>query len=281
MMRLQWFVEPPLITVASALSTSARYAVVAKRCGSSDEQFEALCNAEAELVVTSMDNVIAWNRRNGPGDFCIIAQVERTTPLSLFAQPGINNATDLRGGIVLVDAPSNGFVIALRALLLEAGLSSDDYTLAPAGGVMQRLQALQAGQGHCTLLGPPFDDMALQAGFSKLASVQERYPHFPGQGLVTRKSFISALRSELTAWLQDLATAASLLANEHPSARQALCAAAHPAAVLPSIASLGPRQLAAERPGIELLIAMRQRLALEGADDSYASLTDASLLPST
>ena len=51
----------------------------------SDEQFERLVRGDCDAVVTAMDNVFAWNRRAGPGDFCIVAQIERTTPLVVMA----------------------------------------------------------------------------------------------------------------------------------------------------------------------------------------------------
>lgn len=278
MPRLQWFVEPPVVAVASALGLVSPGEIEATRSRSSDEQFDALAKGDVDLVVTAMDNVIAWNRRPGPADFRIVAQIERTTPLHLFGRPGIERAADMRGRVALVDAPDNGFVIALRALLLDAGLGAGDYALEPVGGVKERLDAMRAGQGDCTLLGPPFDAIALEAGFVRIATVQQSYPSFPGQGLVSRTPLVAARRASLAPWLQGLAAAAERLAADDPAARQVLADAGYPAAALASIAGLGPRSLLPDRPGVELLVAMRQRLGLAGADETCETLTDSSLL---
>lgn len=278
MIRLNWFIQPPVVIVASALGLVDSRDFEGAHNRSSDEQFDALTNGDVDLVVTAMDNVIAWNQRQGPGDFRIVAQIERTTPLHLFARPGIQVPADVHGGIALVDATDNGFVIALRALLADVGLSADDYALRPAGGVRERLDALLAGQGDCTLLGPPFDSMATQAGFERIATVQQHYPAFPGQGLVTRKSFIGPLRAQLTPWLCGLANAAQRMAIDDPAAKQALADAGNPATTLTPIASMGPNSLVPDRAGVELLIAMRRRLGLAGADDTYDMLIDSSLL---
>ena len=279
--RLMWFIQPPVAAVASGLGLVAPDAALGVRNRSSDEQFEALASGNADVVVTAMDNVIAWNRRTGPGDFRIVAQIERTTPLHLVSRLGVETLADLRGGTLLVDAPDNGFVIAARALLAQAGLGEDDYALLPAGGVKERLDALLAGQGTCTLLGPPFDAVALQAGCVRMATLQQHYPAFPGQGLVIRKSSIEALRARLVPWLHALETASRLLGVGDPAALQAMEDAGYPAASLPAMAELRPRSIVPDRKGVELLIAQRRQLGLTGADDTYDTLVDLSLLHPT
>ena len=280
-MRLMWFVPPPVVVVASGLGLVAADTFTAVRNTSSDEQFEALSSGGMDLVVTAMDNVIAWNRRAGPADFCIVAQIERTTPLHLMAGPDVKTLADVRDRTVLVDAPGNGFVIALRALLADAGLGADSYALRQAGGVKERLDALLAGEGHCTLLGPPFDTMALKAGMVRLASVQERYPAFPGQGLVMRRQAIERLREPLSAWLQGIATASRSFTADEAAVRRALLDAGFPEAAVPAMVMMRPRSLRPDREGLELIIQHRQQLGLIGGDESYDALVETSLLPSS
>lgn len=278
-LRVMWFVQPPVVVVASALGLVASDAVDGVRNQSSDEQFEALSAGRVDLAVTAMDNVIAWNRRQGPADFRIVAQIERTTPLHLIARPGLKALDDVRGGTVLVDAPGNGFVIALRAMLAEAGLGADSYTLCPAGGVKERFDALLAGQGACTLLGPPFDIMALSAGLVRLAVVQERYPEFPGQGLVMRLGAIETLRARVTAWLRGIDAASRCMADDDAAVRQALLQAGFPEAAVPAMVQMRPRSLRPDRAGVELIVQHRRQLGLAGGDDGYDVLINESLLP--
>ena len=190
-LRVMWFV-PPAIAVAASWQECADLSLETSRTQSSDEQFAALSGGSIDAVVTSMDNVFHWNHRPGPKDFVIVAQVETTTPLSIVASPRIKSVSDLGGAKILVDAPENGFVIALRAMLNQAGLNLPDYTLTPVGGVKERYLALVKGEGDATLLGPPFDALAIKEGMHKVAEVQASYPEFPGQGLVVRKSSLSS-----------------------------------------------------------------------------------------
>lgn len=273
-----WFVPPPIVAVGSALGMVAKHTFTGMRNSSSDEQFEALAAGRVDVVVTAMDNVIAWNRRPGPADFRIVAQIEHTTPLYLFGRPDKQALNDVRGAVVLVDAPDNGFVIALQALLAEAGLGAQSYTLRPSGGVKERLDALLAGEGACTLLGPPFDTMALAAGMVRLASVQERWPAFPGQGLVMRASAMAPLGAQVRAWLQGLGMAARRMAEADPEVRQALMHAGFPEASVPMMVALRPRTLRPDREGVELIVSHRRQLGLPGGDDTYDALVDPSLL---
>src|SRR3954470_8521334 len=150
-LRLLWFVPAPLAVVAQGLKLTSGVTLQAERNPSSDAQYHALASGEADAVVTAMDNVMDWNLRSGgPGDLKIIAQLERTTPLTLVGQKGRTALQELRGGTILVDAPRNGFIVALRARLAEAGIGPETCALEPVGGVKERHDALLAGQGDAT-----------------------------------------------------------------------------------------------------------------------------------
>ncbi|MFT0174028.1 ABC transporter substrate-binding protein [Paraburkholderia mimosarum] len=273
--RVMWFV-PPLLAMVAARDPHAM-AARGMRNRSSDEQFYALVAGEVDAVVTSMDNVIGWNRRLGPQDFRVVAQVERTTPLTLVARAGRSSVDSLRGADILVDAPDNGFVIALRAMLAQAGMRADEYRLVPAGGVQERLEALLARQGVATLLGPPFDAMAIKAGFCRIASVQESYPAFPGQGIVTRTAS-GRSRDLVGAWLEDLDRARQTVQARPELARQALEATGLQTQAANALMTLNPRSLRPTSEGVALLVAHRKVLDLAGGDGDYASLVDDSLI---
>lgn len=245
---VMWFVPQPLAVLAAQApqATSIR----ASRNPSSDAQFEALVAGEADAVVTAMDNVIGWNRRAGPRDFRVVAQVERTTPLALIGAPGRKNMADLHGANLLVDAVDNGFVIALRAMLRTAGIDENTCRLTPAGGVTERYEALLAGRGDATLLGQPFAGQAVEAGLTQIASVQQVWPGFPGQGIVMRLA--SPARERIGKWLRELEQARRLTQD---------------------LDSLWPTV-----EGVALLIRHRRLLGLPGAEDTYTNIVDATLL---
>lgn len=274
-----WFVPPAIAVLAESWGLTAAGMLQASRNQSSDEQFERLQSGAIDAAVTAMDNIMEWNRRPGPQDFRIVAQVERTTPLSLMARAGHTGLQDLRNATILVDAPDNGFVVALRHMLAEAGLESGSYRLTPHGGVKERFDALASGNGDATLLGPPFDVIGTQAGLVRLARVQDRHPDFPGQGLVVRTSAIERLRPALARWLAGLTRACECLRSSEDDARKILIDAGFPAVAAHPMLAAAPESLLPARAGVELLIRQRREVGLPGADNSYETLVDISLLP--
>lgn len=271
MLRVLWFV-PPAIALAGQVAGGV--AVRGDRTRGSDEQFEALHSGTYDLAVTAMDNVIGWNARPGGGDFRVIAQIETTTPLLLIARPGIASIGDLKGRRVLVDSADNGFVVALLAVMRNAGVGRDDVDLIQAGGVNERKDALVAGDGDVTLLGPPFDAQALQQGMARLGSVNESYPQFPGQGVVARTSRLGEIGGEVRQWLQTLETGRRLALSESAKAIAAIESAGIAASAALAMVKGAPKTLAPDRTGVALLIEHRRLLGLPGGQATYDNLVD-------
>jgi len=277
-LRVLWFVPPPVALVAQASKDATSVHLISRRNASSDEQFEALASNQADAVVTAMDNVMDWNLREGPQDFRVIAQLERTTPLTLVGQRGRTSLEDLRAATILVDAPRNGFIVALRAMLAEADIGPEAYALESVGGVKERHDAIVSGRGDATLLGPPFDAMAIETGLNRIATVQERYPAFPGQGLVVSAAALVRLRPTLSAWLRSLESARQSMEKAPEAARQALAMAGFSAPVVSAMLGATPASVFPDRAGIELLIEQRRRAGLFGAATTYEALVESSLL---
>lgn len=275
-LRVMWFV-PPAIAVAASWQMPAVLRLESSMTQSSDEQYSSLCAGEVDAVVTSIDNVMHWNRRQGPQDFVVIAQVETTTPLQLVGFLATSDPANLRGANILVDAPENGFVIALRALLKKAGLGDDDYCLTSVGGVHERFAALVAGAGNATLLGPPFDTMAVQRGLNKIATIQDVFTNFPGQGLVVRKS-VGHSNEALKAWVRILNATLTTMPDDTARLTEALELLGMPVEAVTALVNTFPETLTPSREGIELLIEQRALLGLSGADFTYEQIVDGSFL---
>ncbi|GEC59238.1 ABC-type nitrate/sulfonate/bicarbonate transport system substrate-binding protein [Bradyrhizobium japonicum] len=279
---VNWFVEPAIsiLARASTRSTPARPRIDGIATKSSDEQFVALVSGAADAVVTAMDNVMDWRMRDFGRDLCIIAQVEQTTPLSLIAGADVSEIEDLRGGTLLVDSTKNGFVVAARALLDDAGLPSGSYALKAAGGVRERYQSLLAGEGDATLLGPPFDGTAIAQGARVLSRVNDRYPAFPGQGLVVRRSSDDRVRAGVIAWQAALDHARARALTSRKIAVSHLIEAGMSSPSAEAMIEILPRSLVPDRDGVALLIAQRERARLRGANVTYSDLVDSSLFDS-
>lgn len=246
--RVWWFVPPAIHTAAVARGGLDESSVEATRTPSSDAQFDELVTGRCDAAITAMDNVFAWQRRPGGAALRVAAQVERTTPLTLVVRPGVTTLGELRGRSLLVDAPGNGFAVALLALLDAAGVGAESVHLDVAGGVAERQATLVTGRGDATLLGPPFDAVAVEAGMVALTTVQEHEPAYPGQALVVRIDDAVAMER-----------AGRWLATVHPVVGAA-----------PSL----PDSLRPDPAGVDVFLRHRARLGLPGAGDTYESLVD-------
>lgn len=277
-LRILWFGPLPTALLAGARGAHPGLEVDYLRTRSSDQQFDLLVDGSVDAVVTAIDNVVEWNRRAPEADFRVFAQVERSTDLALFGRPGLAGIEDLRSPRLLVDAPQNGFAVALLALLAQAGIAPRACALEPAGGVTERLEALLAGKGDSTLLGPPFDQAALDAGCPKLASVNEVWPDFPGQGLIVSRRRFEALEAALVQWLRAMEAVRSWMAGEPDEAIASLCAAGLPQAFAARAAGLVPKTWTPDAVGLALLIEHRRIVGLSGTALEYDDLVDLSLV---
>lgn len=272
-----WFLEPALSLLVRQKGATDIFpnAHITK---SSDEQYVALVSGRAIAAVTAIDNIMDWNCRNGPKDFRVFAQIERTTLLTLVARSGINEISEISGGRLLVDAPDNGFIVAARALLAEAGVPAESYDLVPAGGVRERLEALMEGKGDATLLGPPFDHHAEARGANILARVNDKYPEFPGQGLVLRTCQLPEFGKYFAHWLT-LLEETRVWAQANPiDALKQLVQNELPEPVAMAFIDSLPLSLIPNQAGVDLLIQQRRNEKLPGGNVTYSDLVALDLL---
>ncbi|MFD0997363.1 ABC-type nitrate/sulfonate/bicarbonate transport system substrate-binding protein [Pseudoclavibacter chungangensis] len=197
MLRVSYFVPPAPLVEARERGLLGGIELEETRTTGSPAQLEGLLAGELDIVVTAIDNLFEWVRAGA--DVRLVAQVEKTTPLTILGAPGISTIGELAGRRFAVDAYANGFALVARHLLQRADV---DVEWVEVGGVTERLDALLAGEVAATLLGPPFDAQASSAGCGELARVQQEFPAFPGQGLVVRSSLIGS--SELDRFLAAL-----------------------------------------------------------------------------
>lgn len=277
-LRILWFGPLPTALIADARGECPGLEVEYIRTRSSDQQFEQLLDGSVDAAITAIDNVVEWSRRAPEGDFRAVAQMESATELRLLGRRGLSDIQELHGSQLLVDAPANGFAVALRALLDISGVKSGDCNLVPAGGVTERLEALLAGKGDATLLGPPFDNAALESGCSILASINQVWPHFPGQGLVVSRRRYDTTRRALTAWLQAASATREWMASSPDAAAELLIGTGLPAGFASQVMGSVPLSWRPDTAGIELLIEHRRIVGLVGGDLGYSDLVDLSLL---
>lgn len=243
----------------------------------SEEQLSQLRSGAQDLAATAIDNLFVWNRRGL--DARVIAQIEHTTPLTLFARADIPDVRSLEGARFAVDAVDNGFSLAARRVLAEEHIT---VQFVEVGGVRERFDALVKGTADAALLGPPFDEFAAHAGLIPVASIPDLIPGYPGQGLIADATVLADRRDEIVQYIGVLA-AATQHANEMTDADgvAVLTAAGFPDAAAQTAWHARPRSLKVSIPGLQVVERVRKDLgALPEGYRGVAELVDESFVSS-
>lgn len=266
-LRQSHFVPPVSYLLAAELGFLQGLEVLPTRTTSSAEQLRALIAGEQDMVITAIDNLFEWTRAGA--DLRLVAQVEATTPLGIHARGEAKTLADLAGCRFAVDAPDNGFALIAKRLLRDAGVEVDFVVV---GGVRERLDALLCGQVDATLLGPPFDELAEQAGLRRVLDVNARLPELPGQGLVVRAEVLESeeLERYLGALVRGVEAGVSM-ADAHGI--ELLERSDYKAAAANAWGSRA-RTLAVDQRGLELLTGIRRSLDILPPDIGLEELCD-------
>lgn len=185
---------------------TAGLAVTLTYTANSGELVAGLLAGQHDIAFAGADNFVAY--RDGAGEGTARAEPDLFMFmggdggfLSLIAAPGITEVTDLRGRSVAVDAMATGFAFVVRELLARRGVPESDVCFKRAGGTSQRYAALIDGRFDATLLRTPFDLLAVERGFHRLATGGELGPY---QGTVgaARRSWADASKPTLKAFLR-------------------------------------------------------------------------------
>ena len=190
-------------------------------------QLTNLIEGGFDIGMTAIDNVIAYQEGQGeapvtgsPDLFAFMGGDNGF--LRLVVQPEIASYADLRGRELSVDALTTGYAFVLREMLERGGLKEGDYTLARAGGVLQRFEALKEKKHAGTLLLSPFEILAEALGLRRLGNAVDVLGRYQGLVGAARRSWAHAHQTQLVgyirgyraglAWLYDRANRAEALA---------------------------------------------------------------------
>jgi ABC-type nitrate/sulfonate/bicarbonate transport system substrate-binding protein len=135
----------------------------------------ALDNAVAMIEVAKKDVIIVGGGDGGMNEF--------------FVQPEIRSFADLRGRILVVDAPDTAYALQAKKILLQHGLAEGkDYTVKPVGAGRLRFKAMAESKDNAAaILNLPFTVEAEQMGMRSLGrTVDLLGPYQAGGAFVMR-----------------------------------------------------------------------------------------------
>jgi len=129
---------------------------------------EDLGNGNVQIVHSAVDNAVAMVER-AKKDVVIVSGGDSSMN-EFFVQPDVRSVADLKGRILLVDAPNTAYAAQAKKILLLNGLKQGtDYSLREAGGTLFRYKAMRESKDNAaSMLNPPFSVDAAASGLKSL-----------------------------------------------------------------------------------------------------------------
>jgi ABC-type nitrate/sulfonate/bicarbonate transport system substrate-binding protein len=181
-------------------------------------QWTSLAEGNSDIVITLMDNVIAYREGQGeapvtvPDAIAVMASDADVMP-ALVTTPDIKSYRDLRGKTLSVDAATTGLALILYALLERGGLVPDDYRIERTGGVLRRFEGLKNHEFAGALFNPPFSRQLQTLGFHELGTAADVMQRYQGHVVATRSDWARRNSLMLTSFLRAISDAIDWLYN--------------------------------------------------------------------
>lgn len=155
-----------------------------------------LIEGKFDIAIAAIDNMVAY--QEGQGEVKVEGEIDLVAIMggnngfnSLMAAPGVKDVADFRGRKVAVDAATTGYAFVLYDILRRSGLKAGDYVVERAGGASRRWEALREGKQDGTLLSLPWDIIAENNGFKRLATSND-VGRFQGSAGIARRKWAAA-----------------------------------------------------------------------------------------
>ena len=175
----------------------------------------SLASGKSDVAYAAVDNAVAMNGAGKPSVVVVLGG-ERSLN-ELIAQPGIHSISDLRGKILIGDAPTTAYALQLIEILRKGGLHKGDYTLKATGTTPLRLKQMRVNKSYAgTMLGPPWSIEARREGFVSLGTTAKLLGPYQALGSFTRREWASKNADTLARYIAGYVEAQRwLLAPEH------------------------------------------------------------------
>jgi ABC-type nitrate/sulfonate/bicarbonate transport system substrate-binding protein len=181
-----------------------------RRLGSVDKATAAVKAGEADLAITPPEGALADAAAGG--SLRLVAANCNCLPLTLVAHARIQRIEDLKGGVLGTSSLTEGTAIYTREMLARHGLEYPrDYAFSLAGVHQARWKALQEGTIDAAVQPPPFNFLALDAGYTDLGEVSDVLPEIAFTAMIGRLDWLQAHDATVLAVLRAIAEATALV----------------------------------------------------------------------
>jgi ABC-type nitrate/sulfonate/bicarbonate transport system substrate-binding protein len=157
--------------------------------GKFDVVHSAVDNALAMIEIGKHDVVITTGGDSGMNEF--------------FVQPEIKTFADLRGRILVVDAPDTAYALQAKKILARHGLKDGaDYTVKPVGAGVFRFKAMAESKDNAAaILNLPFTVQAEQLGMRSLGRTIDLLGPYQAAGAFTMRAWARENAATLTRYI--------------------------------------------------------------------------------
>jgi NitT/TauT family transport system substrate-binding protein len=181
-----------------------------RRLGSVDKATAAVRSGEANLAISPPEGALADAAAGGK--LRLIAANCNCLPLTLVAHARFKRIEDLKDAVLGTSSLTEGTAIYTREMLARHGLRyPGDYSFALAGVHQGRWKALQEGTIDAAVQPPPFNFLAIDAGYSDLGEVSDYLPEIAFTAMLGRLDWLEDNEGTVLAVLRSLAEATALV----------------------------------------------------------------------
>jgi ABC-type nitrate/sulfonate/bicarbonate transport system substrate-binding protein len=167
---------------------------------SSKAQRDGLAAGKFQIAQSAIDNAVAMIE--GAGQDIVILSGGDSGMNEFFVQAGIKSFADLRGHVVLVDAPDTAYALQVKKLLAQHGIGGSDYTAKPVGAGVYRLKGMLEDENNSgAILNLPFTVQAAQAGMKSLGRTIDLLGPYQAAGAFARRDWAEQNRGTIERYL--------------------------------------------------------------------------------
>jgi ABC-type nitrate/sulfonate/bicarbonate transport system substrate-binding protein len=186
--------------IAKGIFARRGFAIELHLTENSRSQREGLAAAKFEVVHSAVDNAVAMIEV-AKHDVVIVSGGDSGMN-EFFVQADIKSFADLRGRIIVVDAPDTAYALQVKKILLQHGLKDGDYTIKPVGAGVYRFKAMLADKSNAGgILNLPFTVQAEQAGLKSLGRTIDMLGPYQAAGAFMLRTFAEHNRDTVDRYL--------------------------------------------------------------------------------
>jgi len=181
----------------------ARYGIAVQiiNTPNSESQRAGLARGEFEIAQSAVDNAVAMVEVAG-ADVAIVAGGDGSMN-ELVVRPEVRSLNDVRGKVLVVDAPNTAYALVARKILKSQGLVDGvDYRMDPVGGTPLRVTAMTE-RADCVagMLNPPWSFIAESKGLKSLGRQLDLFGPYQSSGVFVMRGWGQAHRDLLERYL--------------------------------------------------------------------------------